>query len=227
MIDWCRLYTQAYSRSHLNSDGTLLVRCGTQLCCVTALSYPGQIVDKRLKHVVQRQITVIVDVYVHHSLSVWRQGTRGTDWSGPIQKGTEKGWVLWFQRVKDRFVWQDKPVFHTLESENPTFLMTAPVEKPALKKELSSMVYVLPNYTSIIQITFFSKSVNKCTTIQLNWTLKLIWIKLTWTIWIWIQVVLLYCIIQHCGMTQHAVSVCVSVPEQIRLSVCRTSHLCW
>ena len=31
----------------------------------------------------------------------------------------EKGWVLWFQRVKDR---QDKPVFHTLEPENPTFL---------------------------------------------------------------------------------------------------------
>ena len=26
----------------------------------------------------------------------------------------------------------DKPVFHTLESENPTFLMTTPVEKPAL-----------------------------------------------------------------------------------------------
>ena len=46
----------------------------------------------------------------------------------------EKVWVLWFQRVKDRFVLpgQDKPVFHTLESENPTFLMTAPVEKPSL-----------------------------------------------------------------------------------------------
>ena len=28
--------------------------------------------------------------------------------------------------------WQDKPVFHTLESENPTFLMTMPVEKPTL-----------------------------------------------------------------------------------------------
>ena len=53
MIDWYHLYTQAYSRPHLNSDGALLVRCGTQLCCVTALSYPGQIVDKRLKHVVQ------------------------------------------------------------------------------------------------------------------------------------------------------------------------------
>ena len=38
----------------------------------------------------------------------------------------EKDWVLWFQRVKDRFV------FHTLESENPIFLMTAPAEKPSL-----------------------------------------------------------------------------------------------
>ena len=36
-------------------------------------------------------------------------------------RSNEKGWVLWFQRVKDRF---DKPVFHTLESENPTFLIT-------------------------------------------------------------------------------------------------------
>ena len=31
---------------------------------------------------------------------------------------------------------QDKPVFHTLESENPTFLMTTPVEKPALNSYL-------------------------------------------------------------------------------------------
>ena len=35
--------------------------------------------------------------------------------------------------MKDRFVRQDKPVFHTLESENPTFLMTTPAEKPSLK----------------------------------------------------------------------------------------------
>ena len=55
----------------------------------------------------------------------------------------EKGWVLWFQHVKDRFVLptfqseysdrnvgktnlsfrQDKPVFHMLEPENPTFLL--------------------------------------------------------------------------------------------------------
>ena len=37
----------------------------------------------------------------------------------------EKGWVLWFQCVKDWFVLsrQDKPVFHTLEPENPTFLL--------------------------------------------------------------------------------------------------------
>ena len=64
----------------------------------------------------------------------------------------EKGWVLWFQRVKDRFVlrrqdrqgktnlsftWQDKSVFHMLEPENPTFLMTTPVEKPSL----NCMVY--------------------------------------------------------------------------------------
>ena len=42
----------------------------------------------------------------------------------------EKGWVLWFQCVKDRFV------FHTLEPENPTFLMTAPAEKPSLKVKI-------------------------------------------------------------------------------------------
>ena len=42
------------------------------------------------------------------------------------QRTQQKGWVLWFQRVKERFV------FHTLESENPTFLMTVPGEKPSL-----------------------------------------------------------------------------------------------
>ena len=31
----------------------------------------------------------------------------------------------------------NKPVFHTLESENPTFLMTTPVEKPALNMHMN------------------------------------------------------------------------------------------
>ena len=44
--------------------------------------------------------------------------------------------------MKDRFV-QDKPVFHTLESENPTLLMTTPVEKPALQCKITIVhVYV-------------------------------------------------------------------------------------
>ena len=48
----------------------------------------------------------------------------------------EKGWVLWFQRVKAGM--SDKPAFHTLESENPTFLMTTPVEKPVLNTYVMS-----------------------------------------------------------------------------------------
>ena len=32
----------------------------------------------------------------------------------------------------------DKPAFHTLESENPTFLMTTPVEKPVLNTYVMS-----------------------------------------------------------------------------------------
>ena len=45
----------------------------------------------------------------------------------------------------DRNVGKDKPVFHTLESENPTFLMTAPAEKPSLN------LYLRDHYGSSTQ----------------------------------------------------------------------------
>ena len=38
-------------------------------------------------------------------------------------------------RLKRR---QDKSVFHTLEPENPTFLMTVPVEKPSLSTTMQA-----------------------------------------------------------------------------------------
>ena len=41
----------------------------------------------------------------------------------------------------DSSVWKtglSLPVFHTLESENPTFLMTAPAEKPSLNEQSTS-----------------------------------------------------------------------------------------
>ena len=49
--------------------------------------------------------------------------------------------VLWPKRR------QDKPVFHTLESENPTFLMTTPVEKPALNWSSVVNLVCKPQYT--------------------------------------------------------------------------------
>ena len=57
-----------------------------------------------------------------------------------------------FRTKKVRALWpkrrQDKPVFHTLESENPTFRMTMPVEKPALKpKYWLSVLKRLDNIT--------------------------------------------------------------------------------
>ena len=55
--------------------------------------------------------------------------------------------VLWPSSGR-RALWpkrqQDKPVFHTLDSENPTFLMTTPVEKPVLK--WCTLVAPLYNY---------------------------------------------------------------------------------
>ena len=37
--------------------------------------------------------------------------------------------------------WQDKSVFHMLEPENPTFLMSVPVEKPSLNYGLTERVH--------------------------------------------------------------------------------------
>ena len=71
-------HTQHTQHTHLNSDSPLLVRCSTQVCRMPSLGNPGQIVDKRFKDIVQRQVTVVVNVYVHHSLCVWtEQETRG------------------------------------------------------------------------------------------------------------------------------------------------------
>ena len=54
----------------LHAQVLLLVLSGAQLDGLTTLRDLGQVVDETLKDVGEGEVTVIVDVYVHHTLRV-------------------------------------------------------------------------------------------------------------------------------------------------------------
>jgi hypothetical protein len=58
----------------LDAHGLLLVGRGPQLHGLATLRDLGQVVDEALKDVGQREVTVIVDVDVHHALRICARG---------------------------------------------------------------------------------------------------------------------------------------------------------
>ena len=89
--------------------------------------------------------------------------------------------------------WQDKSVFHTLEPENPTFLMTAPVEKPSLNSyvcildcsEWCMPIGMVHTYLCIYSPFVMWEAFKWCRAITLYWLVLYHWLVSTVSVPVW------------------------------------------